>query len=194
MIVVLIIGMLAMVAVPNVKRALETSRYNTIIANLRTIDMVKTQWAAENKKAMRIPPSQEDLAPYFSGQRFPVSVVGETYNINTVGQARPQRLREAERHSGGRHCGDAREIVSTATLQTATDAGSAGWNADVKASLSSKARPSCFWSLKLRSSQHGAASGQSRWKALNELICESHFITSAWVRDWGRMHHDLSTG
>jgi prepilin-type N-terminal cleavage/methylation domain-containing protein len=100
MIVVLIIGMLAMVAVPNVKRALETSRYNTIVANLRTIDMVKTQWAAENKKGDADVPTEQDLAPYFSGQRFPVSVVGETYNINNVGQAPtatiPVKLRDIQ--------------------------------------------------------------------------------------------------
>jgi prepilin-type N-terminal cleavage/methylation domain-containing protein len=100
MIVVLIIGLLAMVAVPNVKRSLETSRYNTIIANLRTIDMVKTQWAAENKKGDADTPSEQDLAPYFNGGKFPVSVVGETYNLNTVGQSptatTPVKLRDIQ--------------------------------------------------------------------------------------------------
>ena len=87
MIVVLIIGLLAMVAVPNVKRSLETARYNTIIANLRTIDMVKTQWAAENKKGEADVPTEGDLAPMFNGGKFPISVSGETYNINSVGQS-----------------------------------------------------------------------------------------------------------
>jgi prepilin-type N-terminal cleavage/methylation domain-containing protein len=85
MIVVLIIGLLAMVAIPNVKRNLEVARWNTIIANLRTIDMVKTQWAAENKKGDGDTPSSTDLAPLFNNGQFPISVVGETYNINPVG-------------------------------------------------------------------------------------------------------------
>ena len=87
MIVVLIIGLLAMVAIPNVKRNLEVARFNTIIANLRTIDMVKNQWAAENKKGDGDTPTEADLAPMFNNGKFPVSVVGETYNLNPVGTA-----------------------------------------------------------------------------------------------------------
>jgi prepilin-type N-terminal cleavage/methylation domain-containing protein len=86
MIVVLIIGLLAMIAVPNVKRALEKARLQAIKVNLRTIDSVKTQWAAENKKGGNETPSEIDLAPYFNGGKFPAKVVGETYQINAVDQ------------------------------------------------------------------------------------------------------------
>ncbi len=84
MIVVLIIGLLAMIAIPNVKRSLEKARLQTIQVNLRTIENVKIQWAAENKKGGDATPSEGDLAPYFQNSRFPSPVVGETYNINSV--------------------------------------------------------------------------------------------------------------
>lgn len=84
MIVVLIIGLLAMIAIPNVKRALERARLQAIRVNLRTIDSVKTQWAAENKKGGNETPTEADLAPFFQGSKFPTPVVGETYQINNV--------------------------------------------------------------------------------------------------------------
>ncbi len=87
MIVVLIIGLLAMIAIPNVKRSLEKARLQAIKVNLRTIDNVKTQWAAENKKGGNEVPSEADLAPYFNGSKFPSPVVGETYQINAVDAA-----------------------------------------------------------------------------------------------------------
>jgi len=84
MIVVLIIGLLAMIAIPNVKRALERARLQAIRVNLRTIDSVKTQWAAENKKGGNETPTEADLAPFVQGSKFPTAVVGETYQINNV--------------------------------------------------------------------------------------------------------------
>lgn len=86
MIVVLIIGLLAMIAIPNVKRSLDKARLQAIRVNLRTIDSVKTQWAAENKKGGNETPSEADLAPFFNGGKFPAKVVGETYQINAVDQ------------------------------------------------------------------------------------------------------------
>ena len=50
MIVVLIIGILLAIAVPNFIRARETSRTKTCIANLRQIEAAKEQWAMENQK------------------------------------------------------------------------------------------------------------------------------------------------
>ncbi len=85
MIVVMIIGLLAMIAIPNINGSLATSRYNAIINNLRVIDNQKQLWAADQKKGDNDEPSQTELAPYFGGGRFPASVMGETYNINVVG-------------------------------------------------------------------------------------------------------------
>lgn len=84
MIVVLIIGLLAMIAIPNVKRSLEKARLQTIQTNLRTIDQMKTLWAAENKKGGDATPSESELAPYFQNQKFPQPVMGETYNIGSI--------------------------------------------------------------------------------------------------------------
>ncbi|HAB15294.1 MAG TPA: prepilin-type cleavage/methylation domain-containing protein, partial [Verrucomicrobiales bacterium] len=50
MIVVMIIGLLAMIAIPNINGSLATSRYNAIINNLRVIDNQKQLWAADQKK------------------------------------------------------------------------------------------------------------------------------------------------
>lgn len=85
MIVVMIIGLLAMIAIPNINGSLATSRYNAIINNLRVIDNQKQLWAAEQKKGDNDTPSQDELAPYFGSGKFPASVMGETYNINNVG-------------------------------------------------------------------------------------------------------------
>lgn len=85
MIVVMIIGLLAMMAIPNINGSLATSRYNAIINNLRVIDNQKQLWAADQKKGDNDTPGEADLAPYFSNGKFPASVMGETYNINSVG-------------------------------------------------------------------------------------------------------------
>ncbi len=86
MIVIMIIGMLAMVAVPNITNALSSSKYNSIVMNLRAIDTQKQVWAGDHKKGDDATPTEADLAPYFQGEKFPVKVVDEDYNINSVGQ------------------------------------------------------------------------------------------------------------
>src|SRR5207245_9722347 len=49
MIVVLIIGILLAIAVPNFTKARETSRTKSCIANLKQIDAATEQWAMDNK-------------------------------------------------------------------------------------------------------------------------------------------------
>jgi prepilin-type N-terminal cleavage/methylation domain-containing protein len=51
MIVVLIIGILLAIAVPNFIKARETSRTKSCIANLKQIDAAKEQWAMESRAA-----------------------------------------------------------------------------------------------------------------------------------------------
>ena len=51
MIVVLIIGILLAIAVPNFIKARESSRTKACIANLKQIDSAKEQWAMDNNKA-----------------------------------------------------------------------------------------------------------------------------------------------
>ena len=97
MIVIMIIGLLAMVAIPNINGSLATARYNSIIQNLRVIDNQKQLWAAEHKKGDNETPTETDLSPYFQNGKFPPAVIGETYNINPVGQqptaTTPSRLK-----------------------------------------------------------------------------------------------------
>lgn len=50
MIVVLIIGILLAIAVPNFIKARATSRYKAILANLKEVDSAKQQWAMEQGK------------------------------------------------------------------------------------------------------------------------------------------------
>ncbi len=50
MIVVLIIGILMAIAVPNFVKARESSRKNSCIANLKQTDSAKEQWAMDNKQ------------------------------------------------------------------------------------------------------------------------------------------------
>jgi prepilin-type N-terminal cleavage/methylation domain-containing protein len=86
MIVVMIIGLLAMIAIPNITGSLATARYNSIMNNLRVIQNQKQLWAADQKKGDNDTPSESDLSAYFNNGKFPTSVMGETYNINAVGQ------------------------------------------------------------------------------------------------------------
>ena len=51
MIVVLIIGILLAIAVPNFVKARETSRAKACMANLKQIDSAKEQWAMDTKAA-----------------------------------------------------------------------------------------------------------------------------------------------
>ena len=61
MIVVLIIGILLAIAVPNFVKARETSRAKTCISNLKQIDAAKEQWAMDFKKTTGDVPVQANL-------------------------------------------------------------------------------------------------------------------------------------
>ena len=61
MIVVLIIGILLAIAVPNFIKARETSRSKSCIANLKQIEAAKEQWCMDNKQASTATPGTADL-------------------------------------------------------------------------------------------------------------------------------------
>jgi prepilin-type N-terminal cleavage/methylation domain-containing protein len=86
MIVVLIIGILLAIAVPNFIKARETSRAKTCIANLRQIESGKEQWAMEMKKGATDTPVQGDLEPNYV-KKWPECPSGGTYTINNVSTA-----------------------------------------------------------------------------------------------------------
>ena len=61
MIVVLIIGILLAIAVPNFVRARESSRAKSCQANLKQIAGAKEQWALDNKKSNTDTPMTTEL-------------------------------------------------------------------------------------------------------------------------------------
>jgi len=92
MIVVLIIGILLAIAVPNFVKARETSRAKTCISNLKQIDAAKEQWAMDFKKTTGDTPTQANLTTEGadSGQyikKWPSCPSGGDYvaGINAVG-------------------------------------------------------------------------------------------------------------
>ena len=87
MIVVLIIGILMAIAVPNFIRARESSRRNSCIANLKQVDSAKEQWAMDNRAATGAAVTMADIAPaYIKGAATgPVCPAGGAYTVNVVG-------------------------------------------------------------------------------------------------------------
>jgi prepilin-type N-terminal cleavage/methylation domain-containing protein len=85
MIVVLIIGILLAIAVPNFVRAREVSRAKSCLSNLRSIAYAKEQWATENKKASTDTPVAADLyGPSAYLRSTPLCPAGGTYTINDM--------------------------------------------------------------------------------------------------------------
>src|ERR1700722_10884107 len=64
MIVVAIIGLLAVIAIPNFIRARTTSQQNACINNLRQIDGAKQEWALDKRAGAGVTPGNTDIQPY----------------------------------------------------------------------------------------------------------------------------------
>ena len=87
MIVVLIIGILMAIAVPNFIRARESSRRSSCIANLKQIDSAKEQWAMDNKAESGAAVTMAELVDpngYIKGSG-PTCPGGGTYTVNAIG-------------------------------------------------------------------------------------------------------------
>ncbi|MCA1948692.1 MAG: prepilin-type N-terminal cleavage/methylation domain-containing protein [Armatimonadetes bacterium] len=87
MIVVLIIGILLAIAVPNFIKARESSRTKTCIANLKQIDSAKEQWAMENKKTTGDACGFTGILVPDYLKAEPSCPSGGTYTVNAVGTA-----------------------------------------------------------------------------------------------------------
>ncbi len=86
MIVVLIIGILAAIAVPNFITARSSARQKTCINNLKQIESAKDQWAMETKKSSGDACALTDIAGAGLNLRnTPVCPLGGTYAPNAVG-------------------------------------------------------------------------------------------------------------
>jgi prepilin-type N-terminal cleavage/methylation domain-containing protein len=85
MIVVLIIGILMAIAVPNFIQARTSSRQKTVIANLKQVDSAKEQWAMETGKKNADPCAEGDLFPAYMKSYPNNTPVTGTYVPNAVG-------------------------------------------------------------------------------------------------------------
>lgn len=87
MIVVLIIGILLAIAVPNFVKARESSRAKACVANLKQIDAAKEQWAMDNNKQNGDDCNMTDLtegeSPYLKS--IPSCPSGGDYTVGAVG-------------------------------------------------------------------------------------------------------------
>ena len=87
MIVVLIIGILLAIAIPNFVRARETSRAKSCQANLQQIDSAKEQWAMDNNKQNGATVAITDLVNGTAGyiKNTPTCPSGGTYTVGNIG-------------------------------------------------------------------------------------------------------------
>ena len=84
MIVVLIIGILMAIAVPNFIQARQSSRKSSCIANLKQVDAGKEQYAMDAKLDSGATVTWANLTPTYMKSQ-PTCPSGGTYTINTVG-------------------------------------------------------------------------------------------------------------
>ncbi len=87
MIVVLIIGLLLAIAVPNMLNARHRAQANSCIDNLRLIEEAKEQFAMESHLAAGAAVLETDLWPtYLKWNHFPYCPQSGTYDIAPVGE------------------------------------------------------------------------------------------------------------
>lgn len=87
MIVVLIIGILMAIAVPNFVQARTSSRRQTCISNLKQIDSAKEQWAMDKQKDTGAAVVDADIFGSATGyvKSKPTCPAGGTYTLAVVG-------------------------------------------------------------------------------------------------------------
>jgi len=87
MIVVAIIGILAAIVIPNMRKSLDTTRQRACAINRRNIDGAKLQWAAEHRQPVTAVPSDDDLfgkTAYI--EHKPDCPAGGAYAVNAVAE------------------------------------------------------------------------------------------------------------
>lgn len=98
MIVVLIIGILLAIAVPNFIKARENSRQKSCIANLKQIESAKEQWAMDKKAGNGDTPGDTDL---FGTDKYikvkPACPSGGSYDLKSMAD-RPVCDKTADGH------------------------------------------------------------------------------------------------
>lgn len=87
-IVVAVIGVVAMVALPNLFTSRSVSEATVCITNLKAIVTAKEAWAFENNKAMSDEPTYADLKPYLDkNQTESICPLGGKYTIGTMAES-----------------------------------------------------------------------------------------------------------
>jgi general secretion pathway protein G len=85
MIVVAIIGILAAIAIPNLKKAIDEARKKACALNQKNIDGAKMQWALESKQPLTATPTDGDL---FGKNAYiehkPDCPAGGAYSLNSI--------------------------------------------------------------------------------------------------------------
>jgi len=91
MIVMAIIGIVALVSVPNYVKSRNRSQTNTCINNLRTIDRMTQQWAFENNKLATDTYSltEASLLSHFRGSVLPLCAGDGTYTAASTLSGEP---------------------------------------------------------------------------------------------------------
>jgi prepilin-type N-terminal cleavage/methylation domain-containing protein len=85
LIVVLIIGILLAIAIPNFVKARATSRTKACISNMRQIDSAKQQWAMDTGATGSDTPTSAQVLGYLSGSALPKCPEGSSdYVISSV--------------------------------------------------------------------------------------------------------------
>jgi len=96
MIVVTLIGMLAVIAIPNAVQARTTSQKTTCINNLRQINSAIQQWALEQKQGPGAPVTLADLAPYLKNPVVcPAGGTSFSDSYSLTGVANPATCKKA---------------------------------------------------------------------------------------------------
>ncbi|MCL5104790.1 MAG: type II secretion system GspH family protein [Armatimonadetes bacterium] len=85
MVVVLVIGILLSIAIPNFVSARDKARLNSCLTNLKRIDNAKDQFAAELKKHEGDAVGWADIVPGYV-KSTPACPAGGSYTINPIGE------------------------------------------------------------------------------------------------------------
>jgi len=83
MIVVLIIGLLLGIAIPNMIKARERSAANTCQTHLRHLHDATQEWAIETKQGPGAVPQEDDLSPHYL-RSYPECPSGGAYTLSAV--------------------------------------------------------------------------------------------------------------
>lgn len=84
MIIAAVIGIMAMIAVPNFLKAHTTAQQKACIKQLHSLSESKHQWAFENQKLPTATPTAAQLQVYFGKNRMPTCPTQGTYTLRPV--------------------------------------------------------------------------------------------------------------